>query len=87
MTITAVIAEYNPFHNGHAYQLAKARELTGPGRKIGMKELWLDFSRRGTLVREKLGVAENGSVDANEPVYNNVPSFLIHRSCLWQTGV
>ena len=27
MTITAVIAEYNPFHNGHAYQLAKAREL------------------------------------------------------------
>lgn len=29
MTITAVIAEYNPFHNGHAYQLAKARELTG----------------------------------------------------------
>ena len=31
MTITAVIAEYNPFHNGHAYQLAKARELTGGG--------------------------------------------------------
>ncbi|MBE5869697.1 MAG: nucleotidyltransferase family protein [Lachnospiraceae bacterium] len=29
MTITAIIAEYNPFHNGHAYQLQKARELTG----------------------------------------------------------
>ena len=25
MTITAVIAEYNPFHNGHAYQLAKSQ--------------------------------------------------------------
>ena len=29
MIITGIIAEYNPFHNGHAYQLAKARELTG----------------------------------------------------------
>lgn len=27
-TVCAVIAEYNPFHNGHAYQLKKARELT-----------------------------------------------------------
>lgn len=24
-----IIAEYNPFHNGHAYHLKKARELTG----------------------------------------------------------
>lgn len=28
MKITAIIAEYNPFHNGHAYQIQKARELT-----------------------------------------------------------
>ncbi|MCM1259167.1 MAG: nucleotidyltransferase family protein [Roseburia sp.] len=28
MNITGIIAEYNPFHNGHAYQIAKARELT-----------------------------------------------------------
>lgn len=26
---TAIIAEYNPFHNGHAYQIKKAKELTG----------------------------------------------------------
>ena len=24
-----IVTEYNPFHNGHAYQLAKARELSG----------------------------------------------------------
>ena len=24
-----IICEYNPFHNGHAYQIQKARELTG----------------------------------------------------------
>lgn len=28
-SVTGIIAEYNPFHNGHAYQIQKARELTG----------------------------------------------------------
>lgn len=28
MKVTGVIAEYNPFHNGHFYQLQKAKELT-----------------------------------------------------------
>ena len=27
--ITGIIAEYNPFHKGHGYQIEKARELTG----------------------------------------------------------
>lgn len=29
MNTVGIIAEYNPFHNGHAYQLAKAKEITG----------------------------------------------------------
>ncbi|OQB15674.1 MAG: hypothetical protein BWY15_00387 [Firmicutes bacterium ADurb.Bin193] len=29
MRITGIVAEYNPFHNGHAYQIASARELCG----------------------------------------------------------
>lgn len=29
MKTVGIIAEYNPFHNGHAYQLRKAKELTG----------------------------------------------------------
>lgn len=29
MTVTGIIAEYNPFHSGHAKHLAKARQLTG----------------------------------------------------------
>lgn len=29
MKACGVIAEYNPFHNGHAYQLAQARQKTG----------------------------------------------------------
>lgn len=27
MNVCGVVAEYNPFHNGHAYQLSKAREM------------------------------------------------------------
>ena len=26
--ITGIIAEYNPFHNGHAYHIEQARRLT-----------------------------------------------------------
>ena len=29
MKTVGIIAEYNPFHKGHAYQLQKAKELTG----------------------------------------------------------
>ena len=29
MKVCGVICEYNPFHNGHKYQLQRARELTG----------------------------------------------------------
>ena len=29
MKVTGIIAEYNPFHQGHAYHLSRARELTG----------------------------------------------------------
>lgn len=29
MKTVGIIAEYNPFHNGHAYQIAKAKETTG----------------------------------------------------------
>lgn len=29
MKVTGIIAEYNPFHNGHKYQIEQARKLTG----------------------------------------------------------
>ncbi|MDD6306208.1 MAG: nucleotidyltransferase family protein, partial [Clostridiales bacterium] len=29
MKTIGIIAEYNPFHNGHAYQIKKIREITG----------------------------------------------------------
>lgn len=29
MKVVGIIAEYNPFHNGHAYQIKRAKELSG----------------------------------------------------------
>lgn len=40
-----IIAEYNPFHNGHAYQIQKAKELTGADRCIVVMSG--DFVQRG----------------------------------------
>jgi predicted nucleotidyltransferase len=36
MSNVAVIAEYNPFHNGHQYHLNKAKELTGADHLVAI---------------------------------------------------
>jgi len=45
MKIAAVIAEYNPFHNGHLYQLNKIRKEHGADRIIVVMSG--DFAQRG----------------------------------------
>ncbi len=45
MKVAAIIAEYNPFHNGHAYLLQKARELTGADYCVAVMSG--DFVQRG----------------------------------------
>ena len=45
MKTVGIIAEYNPFHKGHAYQLRKARELSGADYAVII--LSGDFVQRG----------------------------------------
>ncbi|MDO4267796.1 MAG: nucleotidyltransferase family protein [Eubacteriales bacterium] len=45
MNITGIIAEYNPFHNGHFYQLKTAREVLGADYVIVVMSG--DFVQRG----------------------------------------
>ncbi|MCR5102831.1 MAG: nucleotidyltransferase family protein [Butyrivibrio sp.] len=45
MKTTAIIAEFNPFHNGHKYLIEKARELTGADYIIIIMSS--DFTQRG----------------------------------------
>ena len=43
--VTGIVAEYNPLHNGHVYQLNKAKELSGAEALIVV--LSSDFVQRG----------------------------------------
>ena len=45
MNVTGIIAEYNPFHNGHLYQLEKARNDTNADYLIVVMSG--DFVQRG----------------------------------------
>ncbi len=45
MKVAGIIAEYNPFHNGHAYLLQKARERTGADYCVAVMSG--DFVQRG----------------------------------------
>ena len=45
MKTVGIIAEYNPLHNGHVYQLSRAKELTGADYVIVV--LSGDFTQRG----------------------------------------
>ncbi len=45
MKVTGIIAEYNPFHNGHQYQLQKLRRITGADYLI--VAMSGDFLQRG----------------------------------------
>lgn len=46
MKVAGIIAEYNPFHKGHKYQLDRLRELAGPDYII--VAMSGDFLQRGT---------------------------------------
>ena len=45
MNITGIIAEYNPFHSGHAYHIQKAREISGADYIVAVMSP--DFVQRG----------------------------------------
>ena len=46
MSVAAIICEYNPFHNGHAYQIQKIREKLGRETKI-ISIMSGNFTQRG----------------------------------------
>lgn len=45
MNVTGIIAEYNPFHNGHAWHISQARELTGADFCVAVMSG--DYTQRG----------------------------------------
>ena len=47
MNVTGIVAEYNPFHNGHAYQIMEARKLTDCDYCVAV--ISGDFVQRGEV--------------------------------------
>ena len=47
MNVTGIVAEYNPFHNGHAYQIREARKLTDCDYCVAV--ISGDFVQRGEV--------------------------------------
>ena len=47
MRVIGVIAEFNPFHNGHEYLIRKAKELTGDPRAMVLVVMSGPFTQRG----------------------------------------
>ena len=48
MKTAAIICEYNPFHNGHKYQIDKAREILGEDTRI-IAVMSGNFTQRGEV--------------------------------------
>lgn len=65
MVVTGIIAEYNPFHNGHLYHLTEARRRTGADYIIVVMSG--DFVQRGEpailLKEERTSMALNAGAD------------------------
>ncbi len=49
MRVIGIIAEYNPFHNGHEYLIKKAKELVADPRALVMVVMSGPFTQRGEV--------------------------------------
>ena len=73
MKTTGIIAEYNPFHNGHKYHLEKAKELTDCDYLIIVMSG--DYTQRGTPAiyskhnRAKAALLAGADLVLEMPVY------------------
>ncbi len=78
MKTTGIIAEYNPFHNGHKYHLEKAKEITGCDYLVIVMSG--DYTQRGTpaiyskYVRTKAALLAGADLILEMPVYGSVAS-------------
>ncbi|MBQ7261485.1 MAG: nucleotidyltransferase family protein [Lachnospiraceae bacterium] len=73
MHVTSIIAEYNPLHNGHAWQLEKAREISGADHLIVIMSG--DFVQRGTPAiinkyrRAEMALSQGADLVIELPLY------------------
>ncbi len=78
MKTVGIIAEYNPFHNGHAYHIAKAKALTGASCAVIVMNG--DFVQRGEpafvskYTRTQMALAGGGDMIFQLPITYGISS-------------
>ncbi len=78
MKVTGIIAEYNPFHNGHKFHLEQARKTTGSDYTIVVMSG--DYTQRGTpaiyskYMRAQTALLAGADLVIEMPVFGSVSS-------------
>ncbi len=85
MKFCAVICEYNPFHNGHAYQLGRIREASGCDKILCLMSG--DFTQRGeAAVAGKYARARHAILGGADVVLELPASFAVSPAELFARG-
>ncbi len=85
MKICAVITEYNPFHNGHAYQLAQMRALSGCEKLLCIMSG--NFTQRGDMaVFDKYTRARHAVENGADAVIELPTAFAVAPAQLFARG-
>ena len=87
MKISGIICEYNPFHNGHAYHIAKTRENGATHIVAVMSGNFVqrgDAAVLGKLTRAQIAVASGADLVLELPVaYSLAPAELFARGAVF----
>lgn len=72
LRVLGIIAEYNPFHNGHLYHMQKAKELIRPD--ITIVCLSSDFVQRGAFASFGKEIRTRWALDGGADIVAELPS-------------
>lgn len=78
LKVAAIISEYNPFHNGHKYQIDKAREITGADKVIALMSG--NFVQRGEFAAYSEPVRTSAAISCGVDLVLENPAIFTLRS-------
>ena len=72
MKVAAIISEYNPFHNGHKYQIDRIREILGEDTAV-IAIMSGNFTQRGEIAVAEKGVRASSAVECGVNLVIELP--------------
>lgn len=78
MKVSAIICEYNPFHNGHKYQIDTARDITGCDSVVGLMSG--NFVQRGDFAVFPKEIRARACIEGGVDLVLENPAYLTLRS-------